>query len=53
MSALEFVQTKYKENDPDFIKNAIVYISEDGENWIEAGRIEECPQDNELRKDYI
>ena len=50
MSALEFVQTKYKENDPDFIKNAIVYISEDGENWIEAGRIEECPQDNELRK---
>ena len=49
ISALEFKQIKYKANDPDNIKNAIVYVSEDGENWVEAGRIENCPQDTELR----
>jgi len=50
ISALEFVQKKYKENDPDYIKNGIVYVSMDGEEWIEAGRIENCPQDTELRR---
>lgn len=49
ISALEFIQTKYKAGDPDFIKNGIVYISEDGKKWTEAGRIENCPQNNELR----
>ena len=50
ISALEFIQQKYKANDPDFIKNGIVYVSLDGKEWTEAGRIENCPQDNELRK---
>ena len=50
ISALEFVQTKYREVDPDFIKNATVYVSMDGEDWTVAGRIENCPQNNELRK---
>lgn len=50
LSALEFVQIKYKVNDPDFIKNGIAYVSEDGENWVEAGRIENCPKDTEWRK---
>ncbi len=50
ISALEFIQKKYRSNDPDDIKNAIVYVSMDGENWVEAGRIENCPQDNELRQ---
>lgn len=50
VSALEFVQLRYKSNDPDFIKDAIVYVSNDGENWTEAGRIENCEQRNELRR---
>lgn len=44
LSALEFVQTKYKNNDPDNIKNAIVYVSIDGEKWTEAGRLENIPK---------
>lgn len=44
ISALEFAQIKYKTNDPDYIKNAIVYVSVDGENWSEAGRIENVAQ---------
>ena len=50
ISTLEFIQKKYRSVDPDFIKNARVYISLDGENWILAGSIENCPQDNEMRK---
>lgn len=50
ISAFEFIQTKYKHNDPDDIKNGIVYVSMDGENWTEAGRIENCPHDNKLRQ---
>ena len=46
ISAVEFVQRKYKVNDPDDIKNVIVYVSEDGENWKEAGRIENCSTTN-------
>ena len=49
ISALEFIQTKYKANNPDDIKNMIVYVSEDGENWTEAGRVENCAQDNTLK----
>ncbi len=50
ISALEFAQIKYKSNDPDYIKDAIVYVSADGENWAEAGRIEGCTQENKLRR---
>ncbi len=50
ISALEFVQLRYKSNDPDFIKDAIVYVSNDGKTWTEAGRIENCEQRNELRR---
>ena len=50
ISALEFIQKKYRPDDPDYIKNGIVYVSMDGEEWIEAGRIENCPQDTELRR---
>ncbi len=50
ISGLEFVQTKYKSNNPDYIKNAIVYISENGEEWVEAGRIENCEQNEEFKK---
>ena len=49
ISALEFIQTKYKDNDPDYIKNVVVYASLDGENWKEAGRIENCEKNNELK----
>ncbi len=42
ISALEFMQTKYKVNDPDSIKNVTVYVSKDGEEWIEAGKVENC-----------
>ena len=50
VSALEFVQKKYKVNDPDSIKNAIIYVSIDGENWVEAGRKENCEQNDEFKK---
>ncbi len=40
VSVLEFIQRKYKINDPDAIKNGIVSISQDGKDWVEAGRIE-------------
>lgn len=49
ISALEFRQTKYKTNDPDDIKNARVYVSEDNENWTLAGSIENCTQYDELK----
>ncbi len=50
ISAVEFIQRKYKWNDPDYIKNAIVYVSMDGSSWTEAARINDCPKDTELRK---
>lgn len=50
ISALEYVQKKYKEDDPTYIKNAYVYISENGEDWIEAGRLENATQDEEFKK---
>ncbi len=51
LSALEFAQTKYKYNDPDFIKTAIVYVSTDGETWKEAARLENIPLvSNQLSK---
>ncbi len=50
ISTLEFVQKKYRENDPDAIKNGIVYVSMDGENWTEAGRIENCEQNEEFKQ---
>ena len=49
ISAVEFKQIKYKDNDPDYIKNAKIYVSEDGTNWIEAGKVENCPRNLELR----
>ena len=56
ISALEFTQTKYKlqngtirTNDPDDIKNATVYVSEDGKEWKEAGKIENCTNYSELK----
>ncbi len=44
ISALEFIQKKYpgRPQDPDDIKNARVYVSVDGETWIQAGQIENC-----------
>ena len=44
ISALEFTQRKYpgRPQDPDDIKNARVYVSVDGESWIQAGQIENC-----------
>ncbi len=45
ISALEFVHKKYTNLDPSFIKTGIVYVSEDGENWVEAGRLEDIPQE--------
>ncbi len=50
ISAIEFIQKKYKENDPDDIKNVIVYVSENGKDWTEAGKIENCTNYNELKK---
>ncbi len=50
MSALEFVQKKYREDDPCYIKNAIAYVSENGIDWIEAGRMENCEQNEEFKK---
>lgn len=50
ISALEFVQKKYKANDPDAIKNGIVYVSMNGEEWTEAGRIENCEQNEEFKR---
>ncbi len=49
ISAVEFIQTKYKVNDPDDIKNMKVYVSEDNKNWTLAGKIENCPKDGRLK----
>ncbi len=50
ISALEFLQKKYKVNDPDYIKNIYVYVSSDGETWTEAGKMLNCPQDLTLKR---
>ncbi len=50
VSALEFVQTKYKSNDPDAIKNGIVYVSQDGKSWTEAGKILDCQNYGDIQK---
>ena len=42
VSAVEFMQTKYKKDDPDGIKNVTIYVSTDGETWQEAGKVENC-----------
>ena len=44
IKAIEFVQRKYRDLDPIFVKNAIIYVSNDGQSWIEAGRKENCEQ---------
>lgn len=49
ISAVEFKQLKYRSNDPIYAKNTRIYISEDGDKWIEAGRVENSPQNEELR----
>ena len=49
ISALEFVQGKWRDADPVYIKNAIIYVSNDGETWIEAGRTENCEQNLEFK----
>lgn len=48
ISALEFRQKKYKEGNFDDIRNARVYVSIDGESWIQGGKIEECETYGEL-----
>jgi len=49
ISALEFVQKKYSHADPIYTKNATVYVSMDGENWTQAGRVENCEQTVDLK----
>lgn len=49
ISAVEFVQGKWRDADPVYIKNAIIYVSNDGETWIEAGRTENCEQNLEFK----
>lgn len=50
ISALEFIQKKYRPDDPDYIKNARVYVSMDAQEWTQVGTIENCPQDTQLRR---
>jgi len=51
ISALEFIQKRYRDADPILIKNATVYVSMDGEKWTQAGRIENLSQEEQvLRK---
>ncbi len=48
---MEFVQKKYRVDDPSLIKNMIVSVSSnDGENWTEIGRKENCEQDEEFKR---
>lgn len=49
ISALEFQQLQYKVGDPCLIKNARIYVSEDKENWIEAGKVENLPANTDLK----
>ena len=50
ISAMEFVQKKYRVDDPSLIQNMIVSVSSDGENWTEIGRKENCEQDEEFKR---
>ena len=50
ISALEFLPKKYRDVDPCDIKNAIIYVSMDGESWTEAGRVENLERDQEMKK---
>ena len=50
ISAVEFIQQKYKVDDPDDIKDVVVYVSMNGEDWTEAGRIENCTNYGEWQK---
>lgn len=50
ISAMEFVQKKYRTDDPCLIQNMIVSVSEDGENWTEIGRKENCEQNEEMKR---
>ncbi len=49
ISALEFIQRKYKDNDPDYIKNATIYVSMDGENWTKEIKTDNYEKDVKLR----
>ena len=49
ISAVEFIQTKYKVDDPDYIKNATVLVSMDGNKWTEVKKSEDFPKDVALR----
>ncbi len=49
ISGIDFLQKKYKVNDPDYIKNMIVYVSEDGVNWTEAGRMDNCEKNLDMK----
>ncbi len=49
ISAIELKQLKYRSNDPIYAKNIRILVSEDGEDWKETGKIENCPQNEELR----
>ena len=46
ISAIDFIQKKYRPDDRDGIKSMTVYVSEDGENWKEAGKIEGLTRDD-------
>ena len=50
VSAVEFIQQKYKVNDPDDIKDVVVYVSMDGEKWTEAARLDSCTKYGEWQK---
>lgn len=50
LSAVEFAQIQYKTNDPSYIKNLIVYVSDDGENWTQVGRLDNCPKNLKLKR---
>lgn len=50
ISEVEFLPIKYKTNDPCDIKNATVYISDDGTNWTEAGKVENLEQNQDMKK---
>ncbi len=47
ISAVEFIQKKYKDNDPDGIKSITAYVSTDGKEWTNAGKVE-CSNYGEL-----
>ena len=49
ISALEFVQTQYNASFSIFAKNVTVYVSEDGENWKEAGKRENFENIDDLK----